>query len=105
MVRCHTQLLPSPVIIVDLASDQNAWREKYLKTFSPGPAAGTVGGDSREADMRGFAYDTWPGRTGRSEGELPEAAPLSTPIEQHLIRYLFIPHLVIYAGLVWKKRK
>lgn len=92
MIRCHTQLLPSRVIIVDLASDQNARWEKYLKTFSPG-------------GMRGDVYDTWPGRTGRSEGELQKAAPLSNPIELHLIRYLFIPHLGIYAGLDWKKKK
>lgn len=34
--------------------------------------------------MRGFGYDTWPGRTGRSKGELPEAAALST-IKQLLV--------------------
>lgn len=50
------------------------------KRLSPVPAAVTFGGDSREAKVRGFAYGTWPGRTGNSRGELPEAAPLSTSV-------------------------
>lgn len=66
MARCHTRLLPSRVIIVDWASDGNArWENtENRKYFSPAPAAGTFGGDSREAGMRGFGYDTWSGRTG-----------------------------------------
>lgn len=69
MVRCQTQLLPSSFMFVDLASEPECRVGKIPKNLL-----------ARRYE-RFLLVDTWPGRTGRSEGDISKAAPLSNPLE------------------------